>query len=109
MEELSLTVFWLALGLTAASVMFCWGYSFGARVALRRLATSAGGAVPAGRQGFASGENGDGGVTVATLEWLPESLGIALGAYWGNSAWGRYRGWGPKETAALVTGLIYAA
>lgn len=37
------------------------------------------------------------------------ALGIALGAYWGNSAWGRYWGWDPKETSALVTWLIYAA
>ncbi len=36
------------------------------------------------------------------------TLGIALGAYWGNSAWGRYWGWDPKETAALATWLIYA-
>jgi cytochrome c-type biogenesis protein CcsB len=37
------------------------------------------------------------------------ALGIALGAYWGNSAWGRYWGWDPKETSALATWLIYAA
>jgi len=36
-------------------------------------------------------------------------LGIALGAYWANSAWGRYWGWDPKETAALVTWLALAA
>ena len=35
-------------------------------------------------------------------------LGIALGAYWGNIAWGRYWGWDPKETTALITWLIYA-
>ncbi len=35
------------------------------------------------------------------------AVGIALGAYWGNSAWGRYWGWDPKETSALVTWLIY--
>jgi cytochrome c-type biogenesis protein CcsB len=35
------------------------------------------------------------------------AAGIALGAYWANSAWGRYWGWDPKETAALVTWLIY--
>jgi cytochrome c-type biogenesis protein CcsB len=33
--------------------------------------------------------------------------GIALGAYWANSAWGRYWGWDPKETAALFTLLVY--
>lgn len=35
-------------------------------------------------------------------------LGIALGAYWGNIAWGRYWGWDPKETTALVTWLVVA-
>ena len=37
------------------------------------------------------------------------AAGIALGAYWANSAWGRYWGWDPKETSALLTLLIYAA
>jgi cytochrome c-type biogenesis protein CcsB len=37
------------------------------------------------------------------------ALGVGLGAYWGYSAWGRYWGWDPKETSALVTWLIYAA
>lgn len=33
---------------------------------------------------------------------------IILGSYWASIAWGRYWGWDPKETAALVTWLIYA-
>ncbi|HEY7268671.1 MAG TPA: c-type cytochrome biogenesis protein CcsB [Dehalococcoidia bacterium] len=36
------------------------------------------------------------------------TLGIALGAYWANSAWGKYWGWDPKETSALLTWFIYA-
>jgi cytochrome c-type biogenesis protein CcsB len=36
------------------------------------------------------------------------TLGIALGAWWAHSAWGRYWGWDPKETSALVTWFIYA-
>ncbi len=36
------------------------------------------------------------------------AFGVALGAWWANSAWGRYWGWDPKETSALVTWLIYA-
>ena len=36
------------------------------------------------------------------------AIGISLGAWWANDAWGRYWGWDPKETAALVTGLIFA-
>lgn len=34
---------------------------------------------------------------------------IILGAVWANIAWGRYWSWDPKETAALVTWLIYGA
>lgn len=35
-------------------------------------------------------------------------LGIITGSVWANEAWGRYWGWDPKETAALITFLIYA-
>lgn len=35
-------------------------------------------------------------------------LGIITGSIWANEAWGRYWGWDPKETAALITFLIYA-
>ena len=34
---------------------------------------------------------------------------IILGALWADVAWGRYWGWDPKETASLVTWLIYGA
>jgi cytochrome c-type biogenesis protein CcsB len=37
------------------------------------------------------------------------TLTIILGAVWANVAWGRYWGWDPKETASLVTWLIYGA
>jgi len=37
------------------------------------------------------------------------ALGIALGAYWASTAWGRYWSWDPKETSALVTWLAYGA
>ena len=35
------------------------------------------------------------------------ALVIILGAVWADVAWGRYWGWDPKETASLVTWLIY--
>jgi cytochrome c-type biogenesis protein CcsB len=35
--------------------------------------------------------------------WL--TLGILTGAIWAQNAWGRYWGWDPKETWALVTWL----
>lgn len=34
---------------------------------------------------------------------------IVLGALWAEVAWGAYWSWDPKETASLVTWLIYAA
>jgi len=37
------------------------------------------------------------------------TLTIILGALWADIAWGRYWGWDPKETASLVTWLLYAA
>ena len=35
-------------------------------------------------------------------------LVLVLGALWANTAWGRYWGWDPKETATLITVLLYA-
>lgn len=34
-------------------------------------------------------------------------LGIITGAVWANESWGRYWGWDPKETWALITFLMY--
>ena len=35
--------------------------------------------------------------------------GIMLGAVWANASWGRYWGWDPKETWALITLIWYLA
>ncbi|MDE6158975.1 MAG: cytochrome c biogenesis protein CcsA [Bacteroidaceae bacterium] len=43
--------------------------------------------------------------------WIGLALmaaGIFLGAVWANESWGRYWGWDPKETWALITLLCYA-
>ncbi|HQG31727.1 MAG TPA: cytochrome c biogenesis protein CcsA, partial [Deltaproteobacteria bacterium] len=37
------------------------------------------------------------------------TVGILTGSVWAQVAWGRYWGWDPKETWALITWLIYAA
>ena len=37
------------------------------------------------------------------------TIGTFLGAIWANESWGRYWGWDPKETWALVTVVVYAA
>lgn len=56
------------------------------------------------------------------LDWLDEfaykitlfafpfmTLLLITGAIWAYSAWGRYWGWDPKETCALMTWMIFAA
>jgi cytochrome c-type biogenesis protein CcsB len=35
------------------------------------------------------------------------TIGTFLGGIWANESWGRYWGWDPKETWALVTVLVY--
>lgn len=36
------------------------------------------------------------------------TAGTFMGAIWANESWGRYWGWDPKETWALITVLVYA-
>lgn len=36
------------------------------------------------------------------------TAGTFLGAVWANESWGRYWGWDPKETWALITMFVYA-
>lgn len=52
-------------------------------------------------------------LTVLNRVLLPPAVcllgaGIFIGAVWANQTWGRYWGWDPKETCALVMWLIYA-
>jgi ABC-type transport system involved in cytochrome c biogenesis permease subunit len=35
-------------------------------------------------------------------------VGTFRGAVWANESWGRYWGWDPKETWALITVVVYA-
>lgn len=41
--------------------------------------------------------------------FLMQTALLITGAIWAQFAWGRYWGWDPKETWALITWLIYAA
>ena len=36
------------------------------------------------------------------------AIGTFLGGVWANESWGRYWGWDPKETWALVSIIVYA-
>jgi cytochrome c-type biogenesis protein CcsB len=37
------------------------------------------------------------------------TVGIITGAMWANEAWGAYWSWDPKETAALLSWIVYAS
>ena len=49
------------------------------------------------------------GYRAAVMTFPLLTIMIVLGSVWANTAWGRYWGWDPKETAALVTWLVYGA
>jgi ABC-type transport system involved in cytochrome c biogenesis permease subunit len=44
----------------------------------------------------------------AVIGFIFLTLGILTGAVWAETAWGRYWSWDPKETASLITWLVYA-
>ena len=44
----------------------------------------------------------------ATIGLYMLTIGTFLGGVWANESWGRYWGWDPKETWALITAVIYA-
>jgi ABC-type transport system involved in cytochrome c biogenesis permease subunit len=49
------------------------------------------------------------GYKAAVVTFPLLTIMILLGALWADTAWGSYWSWDPKETAALVTWLIYGA
>ncbi|MCC7409369.1 MAG: cytochrome c biogenesis protein CcsA [Phycisphaeraceae bacterium] len=46
-------------------------------------------------------------MVVLQLAFWILGVGILLGAYWADHAWGRWWGWDPKETWALITWIVY--
>lgn len=48
------------------------------------------------------------GYRAIIIAFPAQAMLLILGAVWAHTAWGRYWGWDPKETAALVTWLIAA-
>lgn len=48
------------------------------------------------------------GYKAVTIGFPILALGVILGAWWANYAWGHYWSWDPKETSALITWLVYA-
>jgi cytochrome c-type biogenesis protein CcsB len=48
------------------------------------------------------------GYRAVTIGFPLLALVLILGSVWAHEAWGSYWSWDPKETASLVTWLIYA-
>ena len=46
--------------------------------------------------------------TALTIGLIMLTIGNFLGGQWANESWGRYWGWDPKETWALISIMIYA-
>lgn len=44
----------------------------------------------------------------ATVGLYMLTIGTFLGGVWANESWGRYWGWDPKETWALISAIVYA-
>lgn len=61
---------------------------------------------PTVREAIGTLDNLNKHVVIAGLGLL--SVGTLLGGVWANESWGRYWGWDPKETWALITILVYA-
>jgi ABC-type transport system involved in cytochrome c biogenesis permease subunit len=43
-----------------------------------------------------------------TIGLVMLTIGNFLGGQWANESWGRYWGWDPKETWALISIMVYA-
>ena len=43
-----------------------------------------------------------------TIGLIMLTIGNFLGGQWANESWGRYWGWDPKETWALISIMVYA-
>lgn len=62
--------------------------------------------------GMESADHGQAGIMLyrcTAIGFIFFTVGIMTGSVWAQVAWGRYWGWDPKETWALITWLVYAA
>lgn len=90
--------------MTLHVMMVMLAYSLFAIMALLSARELVGGSL--GRSGSLGGSEGSERLLLPAVALL--AIGIFLGAVWANISWGRYWGWDPKETWALITLMIYA-
>lgn len=92
---------WLQIHVLTAMVGY-GAFAVAAGAAAMRLVRPAG---DAGWPGADQIERGMERAVALGFPWL--TLAILTGAVWAQKAWGRYWGWDPKETWALITWLWY--
>jgi cytochrome c-type biogenesis protein CcsB len=96
---------WLQIHVLSAALGYGTGgvaAGLGALFLLRNHRLEAGGLPPAGKIEEAM-------TRAVSLGFPFLSLALLAGAIWGQTAWGRYWGWDPKEVWTLVTWLVYLA
>jgi ABC-type transport system involved in cytochrome c biogenesis permease subunit len=92
---------WLFVPHVAAYIL---SYIFMAKAALQALAQFAGKTPNPGKEPL-DAETATYRMVRAGFPLL--TLGLILGSYWGQLAWGDYWGWDPKELWSLATWLVY--
>ena len=94
----------IALGFFISLVYLGAHYLGGGRVAAAGLGEFD--VVSPGQQALLSDIDKAQMVVLQLAFWLL-GVGVLLGAYWADHAWGRWWGWDPKETWALITWIVY--
>jgi cytochrome c-type biogenesis protein CcsB len=90
---------WLQVHVATAAIAYG---ALGVAGGLGLLLLTEGRATAAAEQAFSHATER---MVVLGFPWL--TLSILAGAIWAQKAWGRYWGWDPKETWALITWLWY--
>jgi len=102
--NIHVTAMLASYGTFAVAAVFAAGYlvkaGFAARFGRETLRANA---VP----GMAREQMEEFAYRLVQVGWPILTVGVCLGAVWADTAWGRYWGWDPKETWALITWIVY--
>lgn len=97
---------WLVLHVAFAFVGLAL-FTVGTVAAIAGLAAGRSGAAPEARPAASRADTVRDRSTILGFVFYATG-GLVFGAIWAEAAWGRFWGWDPKETWALVTTLVYA-
>lgn len=103
-----LNSYWLNIHVTAMLISY-GAFAIAAVFALAYLAKSAvkRDALLGGRELMPLEQIEEFSYRLVQIGWPVLTVGICLGGVWADTAWGRFWGWDPKETWALITWITY--